>query len=78
LITTCRLDDNTEVENGEEGGNLENGFYWQGTVYSEKFSAFSNDTYNSSQLSNLLFGDLRSPSFNFLLLLPYLTLCTVQ
>ena len=62
MITTCRLDDNTEVENGEQGVKLENGFYWQRTAYSEKFSSFSNDTYNSTNLSNLLVGNLRSPA----------------
>ena len=42
------MDDNIEVENGEQGIKLENGFYWQRTVYSEKFYAFTNDTYNST------------------------------
>jgi hypothetical protein len=61
LITTCIVVDNIEVENEEQGVKLENRIFWQPTAYSEKLSAFSNNTYNSTKLSNLLVGDIRSP-----------------
>lgn len=63
MITTCRLDDNIEEEKkGKQVVKLKNGFYWQRTAYSERFSAFSNDISNSTKLRTLLVGDLKRPA----------------